>query len=354
MKIELNKEIKLPSAALGVCEIPGEDHLLVSCFDGSILKLNTKDETWEELGKHGSYASGIVTCLDGTMAVSAGYDGVIQWHDLKNGKTFAVEKIHPFWSWQLKVSHDTRMVASVSGQYLCGGYKYEPAAEKDPSIKVFNTNTQELVCAFTHLPPVLSVAFSPDNRHLAAGNMMGDIKVWNLEMSRLVREWNSPDFTSWGVIKSHHYIGGIFDLSFSLDGNRLLACGMGPMRDPMAGNGKQTWQEFDWNADTPVKTREIIDHERGRGLMETLSFHPKGKVFCMAGRMAQGNWNTALFSNETGELLQGLDNKIRITRSTFSDDGKQLILTGAKSQGSPKDGKWSKFGSVLIYDVKDA
>ncbi|MBT5928271.1 MAG: hypothetical protein HOH33_16840, partial [Verrucomicrobia bacterium] len=86
MKIELNKEIKLPSAALGVCEIPGEDHLLVSCFDGSILKLNTKDETWEELGKHGSYASGIVTCLDGTMAVSAGYDGVIQWHDLKNGK----------------------------------------------------------------------------------------------------------------------------------------------------------------------------------------------------------------------------------------------------------------------------
>jgi hypothetical protein len=63
---------------------------------------------------------------------------------------------------------------------------------------------------------------------------------------RLIREWNTPDFTSWGIIKSHHYIGGIFDFSFSPDGSRLITCGMGPMRDPMAGNGKQTWQEFDW------------------------------------------------------------------------------------------------------------
>ena len=218
---------------------------------------------------------------------------------------------------------------------------------------MFDAATQKLIHRFTHLPPVLSIAFSPDNRHLAAANMMGDIRVWDLTSGSLIREWNTPDYTSWGIIKSHHYIGGIFDLSFSPDGRQLLGCGMGPMRDPMAGNGKQTWQAFDWQQNPPNKVREINDGERGRGLMETLSWHPEGKVFCMAGRMAQGSWNTALFSNETGGLLQGIDNKTRITRAMFSQDGQQLFLAGAKSQGAPKDGKWNDFGRLFIYRTRD-
>jgi hypothetical protein len=60
---------------------------------------------------------------------------VIQWHDLQTGKTISVEKIHDFWSWQMKISPNTELVASVTGQYQCGGYKYEPASEKEPSIK---------------------------------------------------------------------------------------------------------------------------------------------------------------------------------------------------------------------------
>ncbi len=351
MKIGLKKEITLPTAALGLTCIPGKSELLVSCFDGTILKVNTSDDTWETIAKHASYASGIVTAMDGKLAVSAGYDGIMQWHDLDAGKTLSVEKVHDFWSWQLKASPGTGKVVSVTGQYLCDGYKYDPAAEKEFSIKVFDAETRRLLHGFSHLPPVLSVAFSPDDRHLAAANMMGDIKVWDLNSGKLVHAWNTPDFTSWGIIKSHHYVGGIFDLSFSPQTGRLLACGMGPMRDPMAGNGKQTWQEFDWQAKTPVKTREIKDEQRGRGLMETLAWHPDAEHFCMAGKMAQGNWNTALFSEKSGDLIQGIDNKTRITRATFTADGSQLFLSGAKAQGKPKDGVWNAFGRLLIYDV---
>lgn len=351
MKLELKKEIKLPTAALGLSSIPQSNQVLVSCFDGSVLKLDPDKEAWTKLGEHSSYASGVVSVLDGSMAVSAGYDGILQWHDIASQKTMAVEKVHDFWSWQLKASADTRLIASVTGQYLCGGYKYEPAKETEPSIKVFDAHNRQLIASFNHLPPVLSVAFSPDAAHLAAANMMGDIKVWNIQSKQLVREWNTPDFTSWGIIKSHHFIGGIFDIRFAPNGQSILACGMGPMRDPMAGNGKQTWQEFDWQPSTPSKIREIKDDQRGRGLMETLSFHPNQSVFCMAGRMAQGNWNTALFSYDTGELIQGIDNKTRITKSMFNAEGNQLILTGAKSQGAPKDGKWKDFGSLIVYEV---
>jgi len=351
MKLELLKEIKLPTAALGLSSLDQSTDLLVSCFDGSVLRVNPLTEQWEELGRHQSYASGVVSVLEGHLAVSAGYDGVLQWHDLSSGKTLAVEKIHDFWSWQLKASPDGRRVASVTGQYLCGGYRYEPAPEKEASVKVFDAATQSLMASFEHLPPVLSVAFSPDSRYLAAANMMGDIRIWDLSTGKLEREWNTPDFTSWGIIKSHHYIGGIFDLSFSPDGQHLLVCGMGPMRDPMAGNGKQTWQRFAWQEASSPKDQEIKDGERGRGLMETLCWHPSGVLFCMAGRMAQGSWNTALFQAEDGALIQGIDNKTRITRSTFHQDGSQLVLTGAKGQGSPKEGQWSEFGRLLVYDL---
>jgi hypothetical protein len=40
MKIELAKEIKLPSAALGLSNIQESKDLLVSCFDGTVLKLD--------------------------------------------------------------------------------------------------------------------------------------------------------------------------------------------------------------------------------------------------------------------------------------------------------------------------
>ena len=83
--------------------------------------------------------------------------------------------------------------------------------------------------------------------------------------------------------------------------------------------------------------------------METLSWHPDGKVFAMAGRMAQGSWNVALFDAQEGSLIQGMDNKTRITRSAFSPEGTQLFLTGSKSQGEPEEGKWSEFGRLMIY-----
>ena len=66
----------------------------------------------------------------------------------------------------------------------------------------------------------------------AAANMMGEVRVWNLQAiadGKPAAQWTSPDFTSWGTTKTHHYCGGIYGLAFSPDGSALLGCGMGPM-----------------------------------------------------------------------------------------------------------------------------
>jgi WD40 repeat protein len=260
---------------------------------------------------------------------------------------------HQFWNWQLALSPDGRHLATVTGQYLPGGWKYEPAQETEPSVKVFDTLTGEPVAAFSHGPPVLSCCFSPDGLHLAAANMMGDIKIWKLPASadgQPVAQWNSPDFTSWGTTKTHHYCGGIYSLAFSPDGSTLLCCGMGPMGDPMAGNGKMTWQRWNWQKGERLD--QIKDGQHGTGLMEAIAWHPDGQHFIMAGRQAQGTWNAALFSAADGSLVHSIDTKKRITHARFTADGKSLILAGANGQPAPKNGVWPPWGRLQVYQVE--
>jgi hypothetical protein len=182
--------------------------------------------------------------------------------------------------------------------------------------------------------------------------MMGEVRVWELATQRLVAQWTTPDFTSWGLIKSHHYIGGIFSMTFTPGSEELLVCGMGPMTDPMAGNGKQTWQRFAWRENPVHKTGEITDSERGNGLMETVLFHPDGDLFIMAGRLAQGKWNTALFSGSSGKLVHSLDTKMRVTGAQFTANGKRLLLSGAVGQERKKDGKYPEFGRLKVFSFE--
>ena len=61
MKWELEKEIKLP-AALGLSTLPHSESLLVSCFDGSILRVDPRESTWETLGHHQLCLQGWFRC----------------------------------------------------------------------------------------------------------------------------------------------------------------------------------------------------------------------------------------------------------------------------------------------------
>jgi hypothetical protein len=123
---------------------------------------------------------------------------------------------------------------------------------------------------------------------------------------------------------------------------------MGSTTDPAAGNGKQLWQKFTWK-DGPKKEGAAADGEIGQGLMETLSFHPKGKFFLMAGRLFKGNWNAALFDHESGSRLYQKNIGFRISTSAFTPDGKRLFLGGGANQGRPNEEK--KWGRIVIYDV---
>ncbi len=353
MKLEKPRDISLPTGVLGLASAADSARLFAACMDGQIFEVDpASGATIAFAGKHASYASGCVLLPDGKTLISAGYDGVLIWHDVETGSAIRRVKAHDFWSWQIALSPDGGRIATVTGQFLVGSEKYEPAPAAEPTVKIYDTETGDLLQALTHMPPVLSVAFSPDGQHVAAANMMGDVSVWDVVSGVQAAQFKTPDFTSWGIIKSPHYLGGIYGLAFARDGASLLCCGMGPMGDPMAGNGKQTWQRWAWRESPPKMLEQIHDGEHGTGLMETLAHLPDGSAFLMAGRQAQGTWNAAIFSTTDGKLITSLDTKSRVTRSVFSADGKTLFLAAATGQPPrDKDGKWPHYGKIHVVPV---
>lgn len=347
-KLEKQKEIRLPAAVLALTATGDGTTIYAACLDGGVFRVDVDSGKSELLGRHESYASGVALVPGTSLLVSGGYDGVLVWHDLSTGKEVRRVKAHEFWSWDLAASPDGTWVASVTGQYKSGGYKYEPAPEREPSVRLYEAKSGELRHSLPHVPPVQAVAFSPDGRHVAAGNLMGEIRIWNTVNGTEVAKWKTDDFTSWGIIKSHHYLGGVFSLQFDPSGRELLLCGMGPMVDPMAGNGIQRWQRFEWA--NGRKLDQTHDGESGQGLMEALAFHPAGRHFVMAGRLFQGTWNLALFDRESGKNLFSIDAKHRITDARFTADGSRLLLAKARQQ-ERKEGKWVEFGQIEVHAV---
>jgi WD40 repeat protein len=354
LKVEKLKELKLPTGVLSLDITPDAKTAFASCMDGGVYALMTESGEQHKLGAHESYASGVALIANSSLAVSGGYDGILQWHDATKRDAARQRKLrkisaHHFWSWQLAASRDGRFVASVTGQYLCGGYKYEPLPEGEPSVRVFDAQTSKLLHSFSHVPPVQSVAFSADGKLLAAGNLMGEVRVWELASGQQVTSFSTPSFTGWGIIKGHYYTGGIFALHFAANDEELYVAGMGSTTDPAAGNGRQLWQRFNWR--DGKKLGETNEGDSGRGLMETLSFHPGGKYFVMGGRLENGKWSMALFDAKSGALLYSLDTKSRVTKALFSADGKTLFIAEALGQAKPKDGKVPEFGRIQIFAV---
>jgi hypothetical protein len=123
------------------------------------------------------------------------------------------------------------------------------------------------------------------------------------------------------------------------------------MRDPNSGNGRQTWQRFAWRKDGAPRIAEIREGEAGGGHPESLAFHPGGKFFVMAGRLAQGKWNVGCFDDSIGALIDSMDTKGRLTKICFSADGARMFLAGGIGQPKAKDGKYPDFGRIVVCNI---
>lgn len=367
MKLELKKTGRYPFP-MGVMDFalqPNEQRVYAACMDGIYaLNLPSPDNNRDKpapirIGEHGSYASSIALAADQTKIYTTAYDGSIHIRDVNEKSESLIgptvnERIHSFWSWQMVLSPDEKWLASVTGQYLAGAEDYSPLDSPEPTVKLLNAANAQTVHAWNLLPSVQCVTIDTQSKYIAAANLMGDIAVYEIESGKELAKWRTNSFTSWGIIKSHCYIGGIFAIQFSPDSESLYVAGMGDMRDPMAGNGKQLWQRFAWKQSPPEKIQESHNDDTGEGLMEALTFHPNGKYFAMGGRLRGGNWNVGFFDSATGRLIAQAKTGMRVTTIRFSQDGKAVYFGGMQGQPGPKDGKFPDFGYLERFAITES
>ncbi len=363
MKIELEKtgRYSFPMGVMDIAVTKDDHHAYAACMDG-LYELEIPDSEAKDakpkpafVAQHGSYVSGVGLLEEDRELVSTSYDGTIQIRPRGNDPSMPprfAERLHSFWSWRMAVSRDRKYIASVSGQYLAGAEDYTPLPSPEPTVKLLESKTGRTIHQWNMLPSVQCVAFDPSNQYVAAGNLMGDLAVWEIATGNQLASWRTKSFTSWGIIKSHCYISGIFAVSFSPDSKTLYAAGMGEMRDPMAGNGKQLWQRFDWSSQNPEKIQESKSDQTGEGLMEALAWHPNGELLVMAGRLRGGNWNLGIFEASSGNLVGQAKTGMRISSVRFSENGETLYLGGMQGQPKPKEGTYPDFGYIERYRVR--
>jgi len=347
------KRLNVPTAVLGIDLSVDEDVAYVATFAG-VGRLDMASGDYEALYEHDSYASAVLYLAESQQLVSAGYDGQLKWFDLQRREVIDTVAAADFWIWDmagLRRPGQSPLLATAAGQYLAGDYEYRPRPSNQPNVKVWEAETRRLLHQFTMLPPVQAVALSPCGTRVAAANLMGDVCVWDLTVGDMTAtrepdwKWQTPDFTAFGVIKSHCQVGGIYAVTFTPDSQQVIVAGMGPMVDPMAGNGRQRWQKFSLVPGESDQKTQSKDDQVGEGLMEALAIRPTGDAFLMSGRLRGGAFNTGVFSLETGELLYGFKTDSRVTQAGFLADGR-MVLAGALNQSADAE---RQFGVVDIF-----
>src|SRR4051812_27688314 len=144
IKTEMLKEHSIATGVLGLDLFPDHKRALLACMDGGVYELDLESGGTTLLSKHDSYAASVSLVKDSQHAISGGYDGRLIVHDLQSRSAKQNINAHNFWSWQSRVSPDGKLVASVSGQYLCGAYKYEPARAAEHPVKIFSASDGKL------------------------------------------------------------------------------------------------------------------------------------------------------------------------------------------------------------------
>ena len=344
-------EFRLPSGILGASVTDDGLWLIAACMDG-VYAVDVPGESASKIGEHRSYASSAAILPTRKTIVSAGYDGALQWFRKTDHSFIRQTQVHDFWSWDLAVSPDESMIASVTGQYLAGDYKYAPAPEHEPSVRIVAADTGEVLHSLAHVPSVQAVAFSPDSQYVAAGNFMGEVRIRNTTSGKQVRSFVTDGFTSWGIVKSHCYLGA-FSPCDSLQTvstscwQEWVQCEI-PWRAMVGSDGENGRGIRPYRRSLMKRIKD----ESGEGLMEALAIHPDNQRFVMGGRLRGGVWNAAVFDLDSGNRLATLKTGFRITEAMFTGDGSKLILAGLNGQPSQKtDGRFPDFGRIEVYDV---
>ena len=228
---------------------------------------------WElESGKktiltaHDSWIRSMDFSPDGKWLYTGGWDGRVGWWlaDDEQPKPQRLLDAHEGWVRWVRISPDGKLLAT------CGN---------DNLVKIWDPHDATLLQQFAgHNRHVYSVEFHPDGHELVSFDLMGIIKVWNLETGKEVRTIDAGVMTGYDK-KFAADMGGARDMRFSLDGTKLACAGITDVRNAFAGVQTATVLLLDWESGKPVRQLGDGDYQ---GIAWGVRFHPDGFLIATA------------------------------------------------------------------------
>jgi eukaryotic-like serine/threonine-protein kinase len=190
---------------------------------------------------------------DGRYLVTGRSNGVVQVWDARDGREIGVLGTH------LGVVRGVAFSPEREGRFLA-------SASADGAVKLWDatrlgdvekTGSQKPIRTFpTHVPGAgLNVAFSPDGKRIAIGDMDYVVKIWELDTGKEL-----------ATLRGHS--GDLYTVAFSLDG-RWVASG-----------GEDSTVKV-WDSNTGKLLRSFRGHT---GLVNSLAFTPDGKRLVTGSR----------------------------------------------------------------------
>jgi len=173
--------------------------------DGKTLVTASDDETakiWDvaagkdtqTLKGHTGAVIGVAVTGDGKKVATCSKDSTLKIWDAATGKELASFKVERIVKVEVKNDEKGKKKEAPKDK----DKKEEPKTKQEKETKVLGRE-------FT------VVAFSPDGKRLAAGNLDGEIKIYDVDGAKEVRELKAPD--------------GVWALAFSPDGSKLASGG---------------------------------------------------------------------------------------------------------------------------------
>ncbi|MFQ5731838.1 MAG: WD40 repeat domain-containing protein [Planctomycetaceae bacterium] len=275
-KLKMVKDLGSPGIALCLTRVPDCDRFYFGSSDFQVREIDMaadkpKPTTFAGPG-HDSYVTGIA--LAGNRLISGGYDGRLIWWDRKTHKPIRKVDAHKLWIRRVVAGTDGKRIASVADDMLCRIWDAETGH------KIRELAGHKLLTPHNYPSMLYAVAFSPDGKHLATGDRVGHVAVWETATGKKLKTLETPTMYTWDPKRRRHSIGGIRSLCFSPDGKRLAVGGMGQVGNIDHLQGEARTEVFNWKSGK--RLLEIKDNKR-KGLVEQIAFHHSGKWLLTAG-----------------------------------------------------------------------
>jgi WD40 repeat protein len=280
------REIARQDILFSMARVTNSNRLLVASSEGKVLEVDAGQANGpvRELAQHGRYVTSVR--LVGGHAVSGGYDGKLIWWEMNpttqgdgenRGRVLRTMDAHTRWIRQIAVSPDGAMIASVADDMVCRLWN----ATTGTKVRELRGHPERTPANFASM--LYACTFSADGRHLATGDRIGRVVVWEVATGHELAVLEAPTLYTWDGVQRIRSIGGVRGLAFSPDGTHLAVGGVGQINNVDSLAGPSRVEIFQW-----ARRERVHEFTGPNGLVNRLQYHPQNRWLCAIGGGGNG------------------------------------------------------------------